>query len=85
MNKQPAYSRDGPNDLTDVVSRREEVGSDDMVLEFFTSRFGSKGDESGELEYPQQPLAQEWIVDYPLLVYKHFSPENKQICVVHLA
>ena len=30
----------------------EEVGSDDMVLEFFTSRFGSKGDESGELEYP---------------------------------
>ena len=63
----------------------EEVGSDDMVLEFFTSRFGSKGEESGELEYPQQPLAQEWIVDYPLLVYKHFSPENKQICVVHLA
>ena len=30
-------------------------------------------------------MPQTWIVHYPLLAYKNFNPNNKEICIVHLA
>lgn len=67
----------------------EEYGSDDLQLEFFTSTLKEleklKDNEMPEYDYPQRPLAQTWIVDYPLLAYKSFTPENKEICIVHMA
>lgn len=35
--------------------------------------------------YYQEPVPQSWIVDYPLLAYKTFTPRNKEIAIVHMA
>ena len=51
------------------------------VLEFFTSTLSTSSDAK-RLEYPQRP---DWIVEYPLLGYKHVSPTNREICIVNLA
>ena len=59
----------------------EEYGTDEFQLEFFTTTIGK--DE--KFDFPQRPLAQTWIVDYPLLAYKSFTPDNKEICVIHMA
>ena len=61
----------------------EEYGTDDLQLEFFTSKLKRK--EQEVFEYSQRPLAQTWIVDYPLLAYKDFTPENREIVIVHMA
>ena len=37
------------------------------------------------MDFPQEPLLQDWIVDYPLLAYKTSSPTNKEITIVHMA
>ena len=37
------------------------------------------------LYYPQEPVPQSWIVDYPLLAYKTFTPRNKEIAIIHMA
>ena len=44
-------------------------------------------EEEGEvdLHYPQQPVQQSWIVDYPLLAYKTASPDNKTIAILNMA
>ena len=66
----------------------EEVGTDDMVLEFYSTKLGQSyvtEEEKEKLEYPQSPLSQEWIIDYPLLAYKHFAPDNHKLCIINLA
>ena len=30
-------------------------------------------------------MPQSWIVDYPLLAYKTFTPKNKEIAILHMA
>ena len=30
-------------------------------------------------------MRQSWIIDYPLLAYKTFSPTNTEIAIVHMA
>lgn len=30
-------------------------------------------------------MPQSWIVDYPLLAYKTYSPDNSEIAIVHMA
>ena len=37
------------------------------------------------LDYPQQPVPQSWMVDYPLLAYKSPAPSNKEIVIAHMA
>ena len=39
----------------------------------------------GKEFYYQEPVSQNWIVDYPLMAYKTFNPKNKEIAIVHLA
>jgi hypothetical protein len=68
----------------------EEYGSDEMVLSFFQAeckkRKAQKLDNyEWTLEHPQQPVNQSWIVDYPLLAYKTFTPRNREIAILHLA
>jgi len=38
-----------------------------------------------ELDYPQSPVNQTWIVDYPLLAYKTLSPMNREIAIINVA
>lgn len=70
----------------------EKYGTDEIVLSFFQSQFSKlakKSDdldqEEEDLQFPQNPVPQTWIVDYPLLAYKTFTPNNKEIAIVHLA
>ena len=64
----------------------EEYGSDEMILEFFTAPLNQPTDKTVEItDYSQRPLAQTFIVDYPLLAYKNFTPDNHEICIVHMA
>ena len=65
----------------------KEVRTGEIILEFFTSSraINAKSTEEDDPEYPQTPLQQEWNIEYPLLAYKHFSPENREICIIHLA
>ena len=64
----------------------EEMGSDDLVLNFMTAQIPSgPKDASQERDYPQQPVPQSWMVDYPLLAYKNWTPMNKEITIVHMA
>ena len=30
-------------------------------------------------------MGQEWHVEYPMLAYKTYKPDNKEICIVNLA
>ena len=64
----------------------EEYGSDEMILEFFTAPLNQPTDKTMEIkDYSQRPLAQTFLVDYPLLAYKNFTPDNHEICIVHMA
>ena len=36
-------------------------------------------------DYPQSPVDQSWMVDYPLMAYKTYTPMNKEIAIIHLA
>lgn len=74
------------NDRREVMGSiiYEQYGSDDLTLEFFSAPLEKeKGDD--ELDYSQNPLSQTFIVDYPLLAYKSFNPNNREICIVHMA
>ena len=62
----------------------EQYGSDQLTLSFLTSVTRRKG-SSFELDYPQQPVPQTWMIDYPLLAYKTFTPKNREIAIVHMA
>ena len=50
-----------------------------------TAKIKTDIDEEQEIDYPQQPNPQEWIVDYPLLAYRTFNPMNKEIAIIHMA
>ena len=63
----------------------EEYGSDDLILEFFTAPLKQNKGEEAILDYSQRPLSQTYIVDYPLLAYKNYTPKNHEICIVHMA
>lgn len=69
----------------------EENGSDELVLNMVTAQIThqmhdtKESDEEMELDYPQQPVAQSWIVDYPLLAYKTYTPMNREIAIMHLS
>ena len=36
------------------------------------------------IDYPQQPVPQSWMVDYPLLAYKTVTPMNREIAIVNM-
>ena len=62
----------------------EKYGTDDLILEFFSAPLNrEKGND--EMDYSQNPVSQTFIVDYPLLAYKSFNPNNSEICVAHMA
>ena len=63
----------------------EEMGSDDLILEFFTAPLDRTKGEDEKLDYSQRPLTQTYMVDYPLLAYKNYTPENREICICHMA
>ena len=72
----------------------ERAGSDELEINFVTASLSVKKklqeeDEESSSEqlpeYPCAPLRQQWIVDYPLMAYKTFSPANNEIAIVHLA
>ena len=61
----------------------EKPNSREVTLNWYsTTLMTGKKDR---LEYPQEPLQQGWIVDYPMLAYKCMAPDNKEIALVHLA
>lgn len=62
----------------------EECGSGEVKLNMFSAEVGIEDDQE-LLDYPQEPVPQSWIVDYPLLAYKTFTPRNKEIAIVHMA
>ena len=62
----------------------EEYGTDHIRVNFITADLNKKV-EDADLDYPQQPCSQRWIVDYPLLAYKTYSPMNKEIAIIHMA
>ena len=61
----------------------ESVGGNQLTLQFFTTAYELK--RTDVLAYPQKPLAQQWHVEYPLLAYKTFTPDDREICIVNLA
>ena len=62
----------------------ENVGTQRRVISFFTASKVSDVNEN-TIEYPQRPLDQTWMVDFPLLAYKTFTPRNREIAVLNLA
>jgi len=62
----------------------EECGSGEVKLNMFSAEVGIEDDQE-LLDYPQEPVPQSWIVDYPLLAYKTFTPRNKEVAIVHMA
>ena len=69
----------------------KELGTDELCLNFVKAVTSSQiqgqktEEEELELDYPQQPVSQSWIVDYPLLAYKTCTPMNKEIAIIHLS
>ena len=63
----------------------EEYGTDELLINFVTAKIKTDIDEEQEIDYPQQPNPQEWIVDYPLLAYRTFNPMNREIAIIHMA
>ena len=63
----------------------EEYGTDELCLNFVTSTMQRYSEGDAELDYPQQPVPQSWMVDYPLLAYKTYTPRNREIAIVHMA
>ena len=61
----------------------ENVTLRQLQMGFFSSILGETTKEL--IDYPQSPLDQTWIIQYPLLAYKCFTPDNREIALVHLA
>lgn len=53
------------------MPKKEDIEETDEVVE--------------QLDYPQSPTRQDWIVDYPLLAYKTMEPTNREIAIVHMS
>ena len=61
----------------------EEPATGDLSLNFYSAKFKQETDL--EPFFPQQPLRQSWIVNYPYFVYKCATPDNRDIALVHLS
>lgn len=61
----------------------EEFGSDEQLLNMVTGRV-KQDQDAKEIDYPQQPVPQSWMVDYPLLAYKTVTPMNREIAIVNM-
>ena len=61
----------------------DHLRTKNMVLEFFTlDDIAHKEEARLPSLKPQRPLAENWILDFPLLAY---SPENRKICISNVA
>ena len=60
----------------------ENPQTGDLFLNFYSTAF--KSVRGSRQDYPQQPLLQSFIVNYPLLAYKSYEPTNNKIALVHL-
>ena len=69
----------------------EEYTTEELSLNFFSAytdrckEWTEKKEEEKQLDYPQSPLEQSWIVDYPLMAYNYLTPKNREIVIIHLA
>lgn len=68
-----------------------EYPSGDIRLNMWSANINTEKDSHSGLArqdtlfYQQEPVPQSWIVDYPLLAYKTFTPRNKEIAIIHMA
>ena len=63
----------------------EDAETNQLMLNFYRSDLNKSSQFLAEYQYPQTPLPQSWIIEYPLLAYKSFTPNNQEIIVLHLA
>ena len=56
--------------MTATVTERQEEDTQDM--------------QNKNLDYPQGPVPQTWIVDYPLIAYKLPMPNSNEIAIAHM-
>ena len=61
----------------------EANGTNELATSFFASK--SKKPGECDMEFPQEPLRQSYIINYPILCYKTNQPDDKSIAIVHLA
>ena len=66
--------------LGSIFFDEHSYGNDEVVLEFFTVNF----QERNSKKFPQRPLPQSYHIEYPLLAYKNFTPDNKEVCIINL-
>ena len=57
----------------------EDPCTGELILNFYTSKL-----DSDEMEYYQSPLQQTVRINYPLLAYKHMTPDNREIVLMHM-
>ena len=57
------------------------IGNDNLIIKTKENKSAPKP----PMSYPQEPLQQSWIVDYPILAYNCTNPDNREITLVHLA
>ena len=55
----------------------EQVDTDLFLLELFSTKSSESDKKKSKPNYPQRPLDQTWIVEYPFLAYKSFMPDNR--------
>ena len=67
-----------------VIYDESGLRNDEMVLAFFTTTMDSSKKDFC-MEYPQRPVSGTWHIEYPLLAYKNYTPDNKEICIVNFA
>ena len=63
----------------------EDAETNQLMLNFYRSGLNKSSQFHAEYEYPQAPLPQSWVIEYPLLAYKSFTPNNQDIIVLHMA
>ena len=62
----------------------EDAGTADLLLNFIQANV-VKESKPELMNFPQYPISQNYIVDYPILAYKTMSPDDREIAIVHLA
>ena len=63
----------------------EEAETNSLILNFYKSDIEKGSQFHEEYQHPQIPMSQSWIIEYPLLAYKSFTPNNSELVVMHLA
>ena len=62
----------------------EKPATGQVLFNWYLTKLHTQMDPK-DFYYPQEPIEQSWIADYPVLAYKCMSPDNKEIALVHLA